>query len=92
MHRYGTPLEDYPLHKPLHTGIEIVTNGSGIVPEYEEREAAVFALVPWAEWDNLNWHERASAVAHYRTHYSIEAHVNDAIDAERRRTERRGKK
>lgn len=48
----------------------------------------MFALIPWSEWDNLSWYERAAAVAHYRMHNIIETHVNDAIDSERRRKEK----
>lgn len=50
----------------------------GAVSEIEEREAAVYALVPWYKWCDLHWWERASIVAHYRTHLLIEAHISEA--------------
>lgn len=83
MHRYGEPIDEYPLNKHVSHGIEIKAN-NGFVPEYEEREAAVFALIPWANWEIIPWQERAAAVAHYRMHNLIESHVNDAIDSKRR--------
>ena len=88
MRRHGEDISSYPVHQNVNTGIEIFSN-NGFVPEYEEREAAVFALIPWSEWDNLSWYERAAAVAHYRMHNIIETHVNDAIESERRRKEKK---
>lgn len=88
MHRHGEPIDDYPLGKQLTTGIEIKSN-NGFVPEYEEREAAVFSLIPWVNWENLNWYDRAAAVAHYRMHNIIDAHINDAAEQERRRQEKK---
>lgn len=51
----------------------------GLVPEFEEREAAVFVHIAWEEWQVISGLERAKAVAHYRMHSMIEAHVNDAV-------------
>ena len=58
----------------------------GQVPELECREAANFALYNWREWLELEHEDRVMAVAHYRMHIAIEAHVNDASEraAERR--------
>ena len=51
------------------------------IPEFEAREAAQYVHCPWTNWmENLTWFDRAKAVAHYRTHLSIEAHVADAVD------------
>jgi hypothetical protein len=88
VHRHGEPIDDVPVRQTVNTGIAIQSN-NGFVPEYEEREAAVFALIPWSEWDSLSWYERAAAVAHYRMHQTIETHVNDAVESERRRKERK---
>ena len=64
-----------------------------MVPEFEEREAATFVQVSWAEWLEMDWQEKASAIAHYRAHNLIEAHVQHAIgqymDAESRKRTRR---
>lgn len=91
MLRYGEPIDSHPLHRQLQTGITIENQGD-FVPEYEEREAAVFVLVPWHLWEDLPWQERAAAVAHYRMHHLIQSHIDDAIESERRRQERRGRK
>lgn len=48
-----------------------------IVPEYEEREAAVFTHTNWSQWLKLSWYDRAASIAQYRTHHLIEAVVND---------------
>lgn len=49
-----------------------------MVPELEEREAAVYTLVPWERWAELHWWDRSCAVAHYRTHLLIDMHMYDA--------------
>ena len=58
------------------------------MPEIEEREAAIFCGYTWKEWlefdllDQEGRWNRASGIAHYRLHYLIEQHVNDAINNE----------
>lgn len=48
------------------------------VPEIECREAAVYVHTTWLQWQELDWRDRASAVAHYRLSLLIKAHVEDA--------------
>lgn len=53
----------------------------GTVPEFEEREAARYCALSWTDWTNkADWYDRAGAVAHYRTHLSVEAHLHDAAE------------
>lgn len=52
----------------------------GMVPEYEAREAAVYVHCPWHVWIKLTGADRAYAVAHYRTHLAIGAHVQQAAE------------
>lgn len=58
----------------------------GLVAEYEEREAAKAAFVPWNVYIEMPPSERAALVAHYRVSRLVEMHANDAAqdDAERR--------
>ena len=51
----------------------------GLVPEFEEREAAVFCHFNWSEWRLLHWWERARNVAHFRLHNLVNLHKNDAV-------------
>jgi len=66
------------LPKRIDTGILQATT-SGLVSEYEEREAAIFALYTPEQWLQLDWHERALSVAQYRCHFLIEAHMQEAV-------------
>lgn len=50
----------------------------GVVPEYEEREAARFGLYRWTDWIRLSLKERVQGIAHYRMHALIELHSGDA--------------
>lgn len=70
-------LSEYVLPVRINVGIQYLTD-MGIVPELEEREAAVYCLIPWNEWYKLSWYDRSSMVAHYRMHLMIEAHIHDA--------------
>lgn len=76
----------------IKTGIQQIAVLEGLVPEFEEREAAIYNGYTWKEWlefDLLDpfgrWH-RASGIAAYRMHFLQEAHINDAQneDMERR--------
>lgn len=50
-----------------------------LIPEYEAREAARFALVPFAVFANkFDGVERAHAMAHYWAHRMMSAHADDA--------------
>lgn len=46
-----------------------------MVPEYEEREAALFGLFNWTQWSALLHEERVQGVAHYRLHNLIDGHL-----------------
>lgn len=63
----------------------------GLVPEYEEREAAAYTSCPWHEWQRLPYDDRAAGVAHYRVHLLISVHTQDAAERDRERKERRAK-
>lgn len=60
-----------------------------MVHDYECREAAVYLGYRWPEFVQLGWFDKACAVAHYRLHNLIEAHVNDAIVSKQERAARR---
>lgn len=71
----------------LKTGIAFRSIAPGLlVPEIEEREAAVFAGYAWREWVEIDRKDRVDAVAHYRLHHLIERHSSDAsyLDSKRR--------
>lgn len=78
----------------MKTGIEITGLLVGLVPELEEREAAIFCGYTWKEWqefsllDPIGRWERASCIAHYRLHNLIQQHTEDAMSTE---IERRSK-
>lgn len=52
-------------------GVEVT---AGVVPEYECREAAVYACMPWPMFSELPSPEKALIVAHFRLHRAIEQH------------------
>lgn len=83
----GEPIEWVPVRDVVETGIEMDPLLPGLVPLYEEREAAVYGHYNWREWRELEPQERAFAVAQYRMHHLIELHHGDALNAamERRR-------
>ncbi len=87
-----SPIEEYPLSSALDTGIRYETLIPGLVPLYEEREAAVFTHYNRTNWLELDSTERATSVAHYRLHRLIELHNNDAIADEMRRRGPKGSK
>lgn len=82
------PIEDCPLANLIQAGIRFRSEG-GLVPEIEEREAAIFCGYRWSEWLNLPWTERSNSVAHYRLHYMIDAHGESARVEEYERQRRR---
>ena len=64
----------------------------GIWPaEYEVREAARFGNYNWREWQELEGLEQAEVIAHYRLNNAIEAHLNDAVNAEIKRRQNQTK-
>lgn len=58
--------------------------------EYETREAMVYCNYNMIEWMQIDYTERARAVAQYRSHSLIEAHVSDAVDKAPKRGSRGG--
>lgn len=65
------------LPKKFDAGIRI-NSMLGLVSEFESREAAVYSHYTPEAWPYLDWRERALAVAQYRCHFLVEAHVNAA--------------
>jgi len=65
----------------------------GLVPEIEEREAALFNGYSWRSWAELSYGEKRDGVAHFRLHRLIEMHKQDAAiehsKAEARRQQHR---
>lgn len=72
--------------RTLDSGIEVGGGLPGYVPEYECREACVYAVATWYDWLHvMDGLDRAAAVAHYRVHLMIDAHINDAAEQRRAR-------
>lgn len=67
------------LPQEVKVGIEFGSI-AGIVSELESREAALYVGVTWKVWVKMGWWERACAVAQYRLHLLIDAHVHHAYD------------
>lgn len=76
------------IHDVVMTGIEYEPLLPGLVPLFEEREAAVFSHYRWADWVDLPTQERAAAVAHFRLHGLIALHQADALNAAMERRNR----
>lgn len=73
------------------TGIRYHSLLPELVSLVEEREAAIFCLYNWREWQGLTWEEQAEGVAHFRIHRAIELHQNEAVAREiKRQTTKRG--
>ncbi len=85
MTRARLPIQEHPLSEAIDTQIRYGVLAPGLVPIFEEREAAIFAHYNWTEWRLLDWHEQAAVVGHYRTHRQVEMHQNDVIAHEMRR-------
>ncbi len=80
MTRNGEPIETLSIRDTVATGIAYEPLLPGLVPLYEEREAAVFGHCAWRDWAALPVEERAAAVAHYRLHRLVELHSTDAMN------------
>lgn len=80
------------LRESVKTGIEYDTLFPGLVPPYEEREAALFSGYTPTAWRELDPEERAMCVAHHRLHNLIALHQSDAVHSEigRRSRNRQG--
>ncbi len=70
------------------TGITYLSKLPGLVSEFEEREAARFGHYNWTAWQQLSYEDRAFGVAHYRMHYLVELHQNDAQSKELERRQK----
>lgn len=82
--RNGESIELAPLRRTVKTGIAYGDPrlDIGLVAEYEEREAATYAGIPWMQWLAAPIQERAASVAHYRLHYLIQMHGQDAVQTD----------
>ncbi len=73
----------------METGLTIPSQVPGLVPEFEEREAATAERYTWTDWQQLPYAERVDGVAHYRLHLLISLHRQDAADRHAARPRRR---
>lgn len=82
--RNGEPIELSPLRRTVKTGIAYGDPriDIGLVAEYEEREAAAHAAIPWMAWLAAPLQERAAGIAHYRLQYLIQMHGQDALQSD----------
>lgn len=77
--RHGSPIRKVHIRREVNSGIAVASPMRGVVPEFETREAAIYCGHKLNEWDDLDYWERCLAVAQYRMHNLIEAHVSDAV-------------
>lgn len=73
----------------MRTGIEYGILLPGLVPPFEEREAAVYCHYTPLEFRELPPDERALCIAQYRIKRMVEMHQSDAVGAEMDRMSRR---
>lgn len=88
MTRRGEPISEYPLRHSIKTGIGYGGDPRvrlGLVPEFEEREAAALSGYTWREWLQAGGLERAGAVAYLRMKNLVSVHAHDATERERER-------
>lgn len=75
------------MRQGISTGIQQIALLAGLVPEVEEREAALFNGYTWKEWrENFDlmtlegrW-ERASGIAWFRLQNLKKQHIEDALN------------
>jgi len=60
-----------------------------MVSDFEQREAARYALIPWGDWDSLPLQDRIDAVAFARVSRLVELHQSDAMQRHQRRSQAR---
>lgn len=72
----GLPLTDHATPRiPGGGGLSItIRHPAELVSEYDLREAAIFACIPWPQFQDMHWTERVRVIAHYRMHNLIELH------------------
>ena len=73
------------ISNPVRTGISFGREFGGLIPAFEEREVARFALYNWIDWLQLDPTERAACVAHYRLSNMVTMHSEDAVSREIKR-------
>lgn len=74
----------------INTGIRYATQIKGVVPFFEEYDAMVEAGFNVIEWENLDYVEKADAIAYRRLKRLIGLHENDAVQRYHERMARRG--
>lgn len=78
MTRNGEPIYLHRIKSSIHTGIKI-QDFPGVIPEYYEREACIYAQHNWElTWDDLPRQQKAQHIAQYFLHQLIEQHAKDA--------------
>lgn len=80
------PIQEYEVSS-VSTGIEYGRVLPGLVPYFEEREAAIATGYAWPSWQLAPQYEKAEAVAFMRLRHYLALNQSDAVnqDAERRR-------
>ena len=89
MSRNGEPIESIEIKDLVYTGIDMEPLLPGLVPLYEEREAAFYCNYSWREWQQLEPYERAENVAHFRLKRLIDLHNADAMNVASAQRQRR---
>src|SRR3972149_11830093 len=77
--RHNEDIRDYPLRRPVSTGIAYGQTFPGCVSQIEEREAAGYCHYTPLEFGGLRLGEGAACVAQYRLHWLVENHIQDAV-------------
>lgn len=80
------------MRRSVRVGLAVESEVPGTVPIYEALEAAIYCGYTVSGWWDVDWLERARAVAQYRMHNLIESHVQNAINREtERKSAQRGR-
>lgn len=69
----------------VDVGIRWAVRLPGCVPVWEEREAARFTGMTWAQWLESDEWDRACAVAQLRTYNATQAHAQQALNRHQQR-------
>lgn len=70
-----------PLRKPFSSGLQVHPIVPYLVPEFDEREAAAAAHIPWDRWDDMARDQRVGVVAWNRSRRLLEIHASDAMNS-----------
>lgn len=87
--RNGEPISAEQLRHRVRTDLDFDAPLNGLVPPYEEHEAAAASGVPWDRWRALAWWDRARVILWHRYHRLVEASVQDAAYTQAEREGRR---